>query len=295
MQPPYFERNDSSLLHSNGTPNTSATSAEGAKDKCRAKCADGSDAATSIGAFTTNLFVCMLTSAAADDDSDASLKHLLSTLELTTPPQMRSTTKFSDATLSSASTSTATDSTSLQEVARLSHLDGNPAPAPSSSKFDVSSSIVICPATSPNALAITGYCQTWKPNTVWPNCSFVMIAASVPVAAVFEWSMSSLSSSTSISKSCPTTRSVLLQQCISHLRSATSSIISSLAPDSLLELTTGKCGPFLPRLSGTAPSSKFSANPEPHLQPPNTLIPKHRCVLYRYNRSFYPPICRYSF
>jgi hypothetical protein len=189
---------------------------------------------TGVGAFTTNLFVCMLTNAAADYKSDTSLKTLLSSLALPPPSQIDS----------AASNSTLLANTS----------NGAPSASPA---FNIASSLIVCPATSPNALAITSYCQMWRSNAIWPCCSFVMIAPSVPVAAVYESTAllpSSSSTSTSharISNTCPTTRAALLHQCICHLRSALSPILDALPSDQLLHLTTGTHGPFPPKLAGT--------------------------------------------
>lgn len=193
-----------------------------------------------IGAFTANLFICMLTNAAADLKRDTSLMHLMSTLDLPHPPQSVSEVAVSDKLpLGSAAASNHIQA----QVDSVCETSASSAPG-------IPSSLIVCPASSPSALAITGYCQTWRSNAIWPCCSFVMIASSISVAAIYD------SSSTSslfpvISTTCPQTRSILLQQCVSHLRSCASSILAALPPDALLLLTTGKNGPFLPKkLSG---------------------------------------------
>jgi hypothetical protein len=216
------------------------------------KTADAGDgsAAAGIGAFTTSLFVCLLTNAAADYKTDSSLKQLLSTLDLPSSPPKQSAAKSSTAMPSPSAAAAAHTAAAVPNPGLFSVAESHP--AASSSPHDLTSSFIICPATSPNALAITAYCQTWRPNAIWPCCSFVMIAPSVSVAAIYESSPSS--STPAVVKTCTYTRHVLVQQCIAHLRATVASVVSALPSDMLFQLSTGKCGPYPPKLAGQHPT-----------------------------------------
>jgi hypothetical protein len=197
------------------------------------------DAGAGIGAFAANLFVCMLTNAAADYKSDTSLKNLLSSLALPPPPQ------------DNAAATTSTETPSTAAVASSSPANSSKIPPPNPAEPSVASSLIICPATSPNALAIAAYCQMWRPNAIWPCCSFVMISPSVPVAAIYE----SIPQPPSLAryvgaKTCTHTRSLLLQQCVYHLRDTLSRIILALPAEQFARITSGTHGPFPADLSG---------------------------------------------
>jgi hypothetical protein len=219
-------------------PQTESLIPPSADDGVTPRSCSAADAGTSVGAFTSNMFVCILTNAAADYKSDTSLNDLISSLALPIPSTDDSAVKITSETQPPPD-STATGSTST-----------NPSNAASSSSsaFSLSSSLIICPVTSPNALAIASYCQMWKPNAIWPCCSFVMVAPCVPVAAIYE--SSSVAPHCRISSSCNQTRAALVQQCTCHLRSFFAPILDALPHDQYLQLTTGTHGPFPPQLSG---------------------------------------------
>ncbi len=148
-----------SLDHTLSSPSIAAphaaAAAQDAAPISRGMSAQGNEFTAGIGAFTTNLFVCMLTNAAAEARSDKSLAHLLSDLELPSPPRQSAAAQCSHAS--------AAASASGPETSVLAHASGDASyssSSSSSSSLDIPSSLIICPASSPNALAITGYCQT---------------------------------------------------------------------------------------------------------------------------------------
>jgi len=122
-----------------------------------------------VGAFTTNLFVCMLTNAAADYKTDTSLKRLLSTLDLPGHPNTSATVALNvePAAAAAAATAAAASISGSQIQSRLpatgdaSSSSSSPSSAATAAAassllaaHDIPSSLIICPATSPNALAI---------------------------------------------------------------------------------------------------------------------------------------------